>query len=502
MTVVDTLSSLRIRVVLAVLAVLLVPLTGPAAGAAEAAEAAEASVELTLVHAYAPTSRATSETGSPNGPQLDISLDRQRVAAGLGLGGVLVLPDKVPPGPHLVQIRLYGEPLLLQEQEVLIPDTASVDVVVGHSPVGGAGLPYTSVFGNDLSPTPEQTTTLVLRNVADDQAVSLHLFAPSTPDELTGVLRGEEGTATVPAGFSEMSLIPTVCADQCTVLFMQDFATAARTIVYAVGRPGATYEESSFDAVNRVLGQEGGALTVTKVFDAGPSGLTSTFAINVTCPPERPGRTLQLAAGQSLTLVDIPAGSACTVAESDLPAAPAGWTWQEPVLDPPDGAVAIERATAAEVTVTNRISQPPAIDLVKTADVAGFFQAGETISYTFTATNTGLTALSGVRVSDPLPGLSQLTCDADALPPGASLTCTAEYRVTAADVAAGQVRNTATVTGVDPGGATASDSAGVVVTRQLVASGADGPSGTAAAALLLIGAGTAVLLAGRHRTAA
>ena len=53
-------------------------------------------------------------------------------------------------------------------------------------------------------------------------------------------------------------------------------------------------------------------------------------------------------------------------------------------------------------------------------------------------------------MTDPLPGLSAVTCPATTLAPSATTTCTATYTATQADVDAGQIANTATVTGTTP----------------------------------------------------
>jgi len=100
--------------------------------------------------------------------------------------------------------------------------------------------------------------------------------------------------------------------------------------------------------------------------------------------------------------------------------------------------------------------------------------AGDTITYTFSATNTGTVTLAPVTVSDPL--LPTLGCTLASLAPGATASCAATnntYVITAADVTAGNVVNTATATGDAPGtmtDPTATDSATVTTAATPTAS--------------------------------
>ncbi|MEZ5191695.1 MAG: hypothetical protein R2734_03700 [Nocardioides sp.] len=71
--------------------------------------------------------------------------------------------------------------------------------------------------------------------------------------------------------------------------------------------------------------------------------------------------------------------------------------------------------------------------------------AGDTISYSLVVTNTGNVTLTGVTVTDPTVG--PVSCPVTTLAPGVSVTCTATYTLTQADVDAGHVANTATATG-------------------------------------------------------
>ncbi|WP_404870683.1 LPXTG cell wall anchor domain-containing protein [Kitasatospora griseola] len=90
------------------------------------------------------------------------------------------------------------------------------------------------------------------------------------------------------------------------------------------------------------------------------------------------------------------------------------------------------------------------LTIEKTADSAGPFHVGETVTYTYTVTNTGTAAVHGLTVTDD--HVAVVTCDATTLNPGASTLCHGTYVVTAADVQAGHVTNTAHANGTDPEG--------------------------------------------------
>lgn len=83
----------------------------------------------------------------------------------------------------------------------------------------------------------------------------------------------------------------------------------------------------------------------------------------------------------------------------------------------------------------------------------GVADLGETVDYTFTATNTGNTALTGVTIDDPriTSGFTPATQD---IPVLGQREFTASYVVTQADIDAGSLVNVATASGTDPLGGT------------------------------------------------
>jgi uncharacterized repeat protein (TIGR01451 family) len=99
------------------------------------------------------------------------------------------------------------------------------------------------------------------------------------------------------------------------------------------------------------------------------------------------------------------------------------------------------------------IPETPAISLDKTGSPASFTGPEETITYSYTVTNTGNIPLSGpVTVTDDKV---DVTCPSGGLDVGASMDCSASYTTTLEDVAAGSVTNNATASAV---GVTADDS--------------------------------------------
>ncbi|MFT3860586.1 GEVED domain-containing protein [Micropruina sp.] len=147
-----------------------------------------------------------------------------------------------------------------------------------------------------------------------------------------------------------------------------------------------------------------------------------------------PGESTTCTATYTLTQNDVDAGHiANTATATGTP--PAGMT-------PP---------TATD-SVDLPITRTTSITLDKTAGTPSGSTAGSTIVYTFHVVNTGSTTLTDVAISDAK--VASISCPVSTLAPGASMDCLASYTVTQADVNAGVVNNTATVTGTPPAGLT------------------------------------------------
>lgn len=152
-----------------------------------------------------------------------------------------------------------------------------------------------------------------------------------------------------------------------------------------------------------------------------------------------PNESVSATAGYVLTQDDVDAGRVDNLA-TVTGTTPSGWE--------------VTAEDRADVTVPGH----PAIAVVKdgtlSTDATG--APGETITYSFTATNTGTLTLTDVTIVDEKSGLSELTYTwpgtAHVLAPGQSVTATATYVLTQEDVDAGEVHNSATATGTSPAG--------------------------------------------------
>ena len=176
------------------------------------------------------------------------------------------------------------------------------------------------------------------------------------------------------------------------------------------------------------------------------SGTLSSVSCPLGASSLAPGDAITCAASYVITQADIDAGSVANTATA--------------TGTPTSGS----EHTSAPSTTTLVLTAGPALTLVKSASPAGpgSYAVGQTITYSFLATNTGNVTLTGVTpVESAFSGagtLSSLSCPSGAasLAPGATVTCTATYDLVQSDVDAGSVTNTATVTAAPPTGAAVS----------------------------------------------
>ena len=104
------------------------------------------------------------------------------------------------------------------------------------------------------------------------------------------------------------------------------------------------------------------------------------------------------------------------------------------------------RLTSNQATATINGTQTKTILLGKSANPTTYSTAGTVITYTYVVKNTDNVTLSGpFTISETSWGRSPAR--RVPWPPGATVTCTATYTITAADLAAGSIVNIATASG-------------------------------------------------------
>ncbi|MFJ7275709.1 LPXTG cell wall anchor domain-containing protein, partial [Kitasatospora sp. NPDC098663] len=234
-----------------------------------------------------------------------------------------------------------------------------------------------------------------------------------------------------------------------------------------------------------------GDVTLTNVTVNETAFSGSGTAPVVTCPAGAaslaPGASVTCTATYTVTQADLNSGKvANTATATGTP--PAG----PPATSPP-----------SSTSVPN--TPAPALTVVKSASPSTVTAAGQTVDYSFLVTNTGSVTLTDVTVNETAFSGSGtapvVTCPAGAasLAPGASVTCTATYTVTQADLNSGKITNTATATGTPPSGppVTSPPSSATVTAKpphgHLPSTGADTRLAGLAGSLLLLGGGLALV---------
>jgi uncharacterized repeat protein (TIGR01451 family) len=138
------------------------------------------------------------------------------------------------------------------------------------------------------------------------------------------------------------------------------------------------------------------------------------------------------------------------------------WTLAPGIVHAGDTSVTLTTTTSGDgyflAGLTTAIPVP-AVCLAKSVDTNPYTTVGQTLTYTFKVTNCSGAPIDRVTVSDPLfvasPGTISACGHPAVLAPGASYTCTATHAVTQADIAAGQIVNTATANAFIPDTTTA-----------------------------------------------
>ncbi len=166
----------------------------------------------------------------------------------------------------------------------------------------------------------------------------------------------------------------------------------------------------------------------------------------LTCTPDQPatlapGDALVCTGDYTITQADLDAGAVTNTAAASG--------------NGPSGPVSSLPATETVVAAQNR-----ALSLTKEAAPTSYDEVGDVIAYTYTIANSGNVTLNGpFDVSDDKATVVCTQPDDGALSPNETMTCSASYTITQADLDAGAVTNTATATG---GGVTSNTASATV----------------------------------------
>jgi len=194
-----------------------------------------------------------------------------------------------------------------------------------------------------------------------------------------------------------------------------------------------TATPTTYDTVGDVIGYSFELSNSGNVTLSGPFTVTDDKATDESCPVTAslaPGASITCDASYTITQADLDAGSVTNTAQGH-------------------GTFDVAPVDSNQDSETVTASQGQALTLVKTATPQTYDSVGDVIGYSFLLTNSGSVTLSGLfTVTDDKT--TDESCPATvSLAPGASITCTASYTTTQADLDTGSVTNTAQGHGYD-----------------------------------------------------
>ena len=341
--------------------------------------------------------------------------------------------------PHLTLLKsVVGRVNAADQFTVAIAHGATTDATVSTSGVGvsattgstvlTSGTAYTlsdAMAGGSVSAIGAYTNSISCTNTNGASATALPSGAgtsfavtPANGDNISCTI-----TNTAKPHLTLLKSVGSraVAADQFTVAIKNGASTVASATTAGAG-PSATTGLTTLSSAT--------TYTLTDVMAAGSTSVIGQYASSISCTNTNAG---------SATVLPFGSGTSFSVT-------------------PVNGDV-------ITCTITNTAGTAT-LGLTKTTPSTNVV-LGNVITYTYSVTNTGSLPLTNVTVTDPMAGLSAITCapaQGSTLASGATMSCTATYTVTQADVDAGSIINTGTVTGKDPSNNTITKTASKTVT--------------------------------------
>uniref|UniRef100_UPI0024958F38 DUF7507 domain-containing protein n=1 Tax=Algibacter lectus TaxID=221126 RepID=UPI0024958F38 len=318
-------------------------------------------------------------------------------------------------------------------------DTATVTIKVLADPNTGVN----EVIANSDTATTEAGSSVdvvVLANDIDPEGDALSITPGSVTDPVNGtIVENADGTITYTpdAGFvGEDTFTYEVCDTGSPQAC--DTATVTVTVDPSNGIDNDTYANDDAYNGNPNMDIAGSVLDN----DTDPEGDTPTV------------NTIPVTGVENGTLVLNPDGTFVYTPNPDFSGTDSF------VYEVCDNGVP-QACDQATVYITVNPNVYPMIELLKTAVVDkgtdGRVNEGDIITYTFTVENTGDVTVSNITVSDVMLGVSNLAIISGTLDPTETGTIEFDYAITAADILAGRIENTATANGTDPYGDSVSD---------------------------------------------
>ncbi len=312
--------------------------------------------------------------------------------------------------------------------------------------------------------------------------------APGAPEAPSGGLRGLDPGETITITYEQIIANTAPCATITNTASVHDRATQSGTTdrvgVIATHSDSASLTIACYDlAITKVASptpvRAGATITWTvTIVNNGPAdmeGPTATGPNPLVVTDVFPSAEVGL---PSLVSAAGPAGS-CNLSASTVTCAsglPDGGhevlTFTQSVDSGATGGAVVSNTASVTDPATGdsndsstdqTIVGVPALSMGKSASPLSYTAVGNVISYDFVVTNTGNVPLAGpVTISDDRS--TDETCTAtSSLDPGDSITCTASYAITQADLDSGTVTNTATASA--DGITSAPDSATVIAAQ-------------------------------------
>ena len=312
--------------------------------------------------------------------------------------------------------------------------------------------------------------------------------APGAPEAPSGGLRGLDPGETITITYEQIIANTAPCATITNTASVHDRATQSGTTdrvgVIATQSDSASLTIACYDlAITKVASptpvRAGATITWTvTIVNNGPAdmeGPTATGPNPLVVTDVFPSAEVGL---PSLVSAAGPAGS-CNLSASTVTCAsglPDGGhevlTFTQSVDSGATGGAVVSNTASVTDPATGdsndsstdqTIVGVPALSMGKSASPLSYTAVGNVISYDFVVTNTGNVPLAGpVTISDDRSTDENCTATSS-LDPGDSITCTASYAITQADLDSGTVTNTATASA--DGITSAPDSATVIAAQ-------------------------------------